>query len=239
MSNIYDLEKILYERNPEFKLIMTECEDAVVEREIIKEVGCKNILELGTAQGAWPAWIHNSINGLKFYLTENFEQSDRYKRAEKYPKDLNHLAANLKRFTNNSMDFKIYDTDYDDIKHEITDIIDYARIDCNTNNMRGIFKYLIQHGSDNLLIVLDDCTPNQAICRLLIIAEFIYSGELKVFWAGHERMAFCRRDFDSTQIINNLWNHNQIINKYFKNAYPWDDFEIAGIPQNYLVTVGK
>lgn len=34
MSNIYDLEKILYERNPEFKLIMTECEDAVVEREI-------------------------------------------------------------------------------------------------------------------------------------------------------------------------------------------------------------
>lgn len=238
-KNIFDLEDKIRKEYPEFKLIMSSAEDAIIEKEIISAVGSKNILELGTATGAWAAWIHNNIPDLKFYLTENFQELSKYTIYEKFPKNIKQLSTNLDEFTNNTIDAKIFDNDYNDIKNEIKDPIDYARVDCNTKNMRDVFQYLINTGSDKLVIVLDDCTPNVAICRLLVLSEFIHTKQLKVLWAGYERMAFCRYEFDSKEIVDKLTYKNKTINRYFETVYTWDDFAIADTPQYYLVTKAK
>lgn len=217
---------------------MSAAEDVLVEKEIIAAVGSKNILELGTATGAWTSWIHKNIDGLKFYLTENFHELSKYTLYEKFPKSIDDLENNLNEFTNNTINATVFEKDYDDIKNQITDSIDYARVDCDTKNMRAVFQHLLDTGSDKLVIVLDDCTPNTAICRLMVISEFVHSKKLKILWAGYERMAFCRYEFDSKDIVDNLTYKNKVIKKYFNTAYPWDDFPIADTPQYYLVTKG-
>lgn len=238
-KNIFRYAKKLKKQYPEFELIMSSPEDAVIEKEIISVVGSKNILELGTATGAWAAWIHNNIKGLKFYLTENFQAWYKYAHYKKFPKNIKKLSTNLNEFTNGTIDFQAFSDDYYDIKHKIKDPIDYARVDCNTKNMRDVFQHLINTGSDKLVIVLDDCTPNVAICRLLVISEFIHTKQLKVLWAGYERMAFCRYEFDSKEIVDKLTHQNEVIKKYFNTVYPWNDFPIADTPQYYLVTMAN
>jgi predicted O-methyltransferase YrrM len=238
-KNIFRYEDKLRKEYPEFKLIMSEAEDAIVEKEIIAAMNSKNILELGTATGAWAAWIHNNIKGLKFYLTENFYELSKYTLYEKFPKNIAELSKNLSAFTNETINFEAFADDYDDIKHKIKDPVDYARVDCNTKNMKQVFEYLLETGSHELIIVLDDCTPNSAICRLLVLSEFIHTNQLKVFWAGKERMAFCRYDYDSKPVIDYLTYKNKTIKRYFETVYPWDDFVIADTPQYYLVTKAK
>ena len=238
-KNIFKYEDKLRKRYPEFKYMMTSAEDVLVEKEIITEIGSKTILELGTATGAWAAWIHNNLDGLKFFLTENFYELLKYNLYEKFPKSVKDLENNLNEFTNHTIDAKVFDKDYNDIKNQIKDPIDYARVDCNTKNMRNVFQHLINTGSDKLVIVLDDCTPNTAICRLMVISEFVHLKKLKILWAGYERMAFCRYEFDSKEIVDKLTYRNKVIKKYFNTVYPWDDFPIADTPQYYLVTKAK
>lgn len=238
-KNIFRYEDKLRKEYPEFKLIMSAAEDALVEKEIIAAMGSKNILELGTATGAWAAWIHNNIPGLKFYLTENFHELSKYTLYEKFPKNIAELSKNLSAFTNETINFEAFADDYDNIKHKIKDPIDYARVDCNTKNMKQVFEYLLHTGSQELVIVLDDCNPNQAICRLLVLSEFIHTKQIKVLWTGKDRMAFCRYDYNSQSLVNYLAFENKILNRYFETVYPWDDFSIADTPQYYLVTKGS
>ena len=237
-KNIFRYEDKLGKENPEFKLIMSSAEDAIVEREILAAMNSKNILELGTATGAWAAWIHNNIKGLKFYLTENFHELSKYTLYEKFPKSIDDLENNLNEFTNNTINATVFEKDYNDIKNQITDSIDYARVDCNTKNMKQVFEHLLETDSNELIIVLDDCNPNQAICRLLVLSEFIHTKQIKVLWTGKDRMAFCRYDYNSKSLVDYLTYKNKVINKYFKIVYTWDDFPIADTPQYYLVTNG-
>lgn len=238
-KNIFKYAEKIAKSNPEFRHIMTATEDVVVEKEIIAAMGSKYILELGTATGAWAAWIHNNVDNCKFYLTENFQELSKYTLFAKFPKNIAQLSNNLSEFTNGTINFEAFADDYFKIKHKIKEPIDYARVDCNTENMRDVFEYLIETGSDKLVIVLDDCTPNVAICRLLVISEFIHAKKLKVLWAGYERMAFCRYEFDNKTFVDNLVFNNKILNTYYSQLFPWDDFPIADTPQYFLVTQGN
>lgn len=222
---------------------MSHPQDAIIERELIKAFRCKTILELGGGSGAWCAWINNQINNLTYYITENFSYVTN-KRLQKFIRESDDIKwpSNATEFNksieilteNNLINYTLFTEDFYDIKHRIPNSIDYARIDCDTKNIRDVIKYLIEHGSENLIIVLDDCRPNAAINRLLTLSEFIHSGELRTIWSGFERMAFCRTSYNSKPIIENIKNGN-ILSTYV-DSYIWDDYKIAREPQWMLIT---
>lgn len=218
---------------------MTNLDDALIEQEIIQESKSKTILELGTGTGAWCAWINAQVPDLTYYMTEDFSYvtNDSLKqyirKSDKivWPTNLEELHKTVNILTDNlSFNHTIFDKDYYFIKHKILDQIDYARIDCDSKHLKEILKYLIQHGSEKLIIAVDDCTPNTAINRLIVLTEFIHSGELKMLWAGKERMAFCRTSYNFNDLVERI-NEKE----YFK-SYVWNNFPIAGKDQFYLVT---
>lgn len=226
-----------------FSNIMSSPQDAIIEREIIKAFRCKTILELGAGTGAWCAWINSQIDNLTYYITEDFsyvtkKNLQKYIRESndiKWPSNPTELNTCIEVLTeNNSINYTLFTEDFYDIKHQIPHLIDYARIDCDTKNMRDTIKYLIEHGSENLIIVLDDCRPNTAIGRLLTLSEFIHSGELRTIWSGFDRMAFCRTSYNSKPVIEKIKNGN-ILSTYV-NSYIWDSYKIAREPQWMLVT---
>jgi len=219
--------------------IMSSVDDALIEREIIKESKSKIILELGAGTGAWCAWINTQVSDLTYYMTEEFSyttverQKQFIRKSDKisWPTNPEELHKTINILTENlPFNYTIFDKDYYFIKHKIVDQIDYARIDCDSNHIKEILKYLIQHGSEKLIITIDDCKPNAAINRLLVLTEFIHSGELKMLWAGKERMSFCRTSCNFNDVVE------RINEKEYFNSYIWDNFPIAGKDQFYLVT---
>ena len=222
--------------------IQSELADTLVELEIYKYFSPSSVWEFGTGTGSW-AIIMNYLGGhsAKFSLTENFtfitlEHLSKYKTAGQFwPESIKELAdhldaSNLKLGMH--MDYELYDKD---ICHFLTDIktpFEFVRIDCDLEMPHETIEYIIEHSTDNLVIISDDIEPNGCLNRLMLLQEQVAKGKLRIFWAGKCTAAWCKPNVDMEPFFNNM----KMYHTAFKEMFILAEYKSFGLPQQHLVT---
>jgi hypothetical protein len=91
--------------------------------------------------------------------------------------------------------------DEKEIHNKLDELIDVIRIDVDVADPDSTMKWILDNGSNNLIVIVDDTVE---ISRVMMMQEQIELGNLKLLWWGINSAAWCRTDLNSDNILNSI-----------------------------------
>lgn len=222
--------------------IQSSLNDTLVEFVIYNYFKPQSVWEFGAGTGSW-AIVMNYLgtHPAVFSMTENFafitvEHLKKYKTKNQFwPCNLQELTSHIDQSNwqlGVSMDYQIYTTDVCHFLNTIDTPFDLVRIDCDLEMPYETIDYILDHSSNNLIIISDDVAPNVCLNRLMMLQEQVAKGKLKIFWTGESSAAWCKPDMD----IGPFLEHMKIYKAGFKEMFVLDNYKFFGIQQQHLIT---
>lgn len=222
--------------------IQSSLNDTLVEFAIYDYFKPHFVWEFGAGTGSWPIVMNYlGTHSAKFFMTEDFsfstvEHLKKYRTKNQYwPSNLQELTAHIDKSNSLlgvNMDYEIYTTD---VCHFLTSIdtpFDLVRIDCDLEMPYETIEYILDHSSDNLVIISDDVAPHDCLNRLMLLQEQVAKGKLQIFWTGDCSAAWCKPTIDTRPFLE----HMKIYKSGLNEMFVLDNYKFFGMQQRHLIT---
>ena len=210
--------------------------DNLIESRIIKAISAKEIWEIGAGTGSWCMMMDhcNRPNKINFHMVENFEYTASNFKPDFFwpntPKEFTDYVDQTQQDLNQEpINTKYYFVDEQEIHSKLTESIDLVRIDIDPVNPEATMKWILDNGSDNLVVIVDDTVE---ISRVMMMQEQIELGNLKLLWWGINSAAWCHPNINSTEIFEKIMESPV---EHFKQLHV-DNKKFMGRTNEFLVT---
>lgn len=211
---------------------MANAHDTAIQVALMDVAESASVCELGAGTGNWSGIVSRNLckQDVKFTLVENFSQAEMYKDIG-FPQNCNELSTHMNQF---NIKFDIIEADVDDLP-ELDKTVDVMRIDCDGDYIK-LTNWILENGSEKLIVFVDDVRPNVRVDRLLMMHELVRQNKLEFLWAGYEEAAWCKPNaIDKKGVVDLLRNT-------YPGNYDYDYIHLAhrhnlfGLDMTYIIT---
>ena len=202
----YDQEKIW--KFSKLHKIMSWPHDNLIEYLIIKSVSPNTIWEIGAGTGNWCMLMDHMLrpDKVNFHMVEDFKWNSLNLKFDYFwprtPKEFTeNIESTQSALNQDKINSTYYFVDEKEIHNKLDELIDVIRIDVDVADPDSTMKWILDNGSKNLIVIVDDTVE---ISRVMMMQEQIELGNLKLLWWGINSAAWCRTDLNSDDILNSI-----------------------------------
>ena len=233
-THIKELEQF-HKQYPSMSLV----DDLLIETLICIIMKPSQVWELGAGNGNWCSLMNHCSrpNNTEFTLVENFTLAKiNDVKAAFWRKHHPYQFTTQEELISHMSNFDIktnYFSEVKDLPTYIDKKIDIVRIDLDYPgpDQQKLANWILDNGSDNLVVIADDTLTNKCFHRFMIMQEQVAKGNLRLFWIGRDTSAWCRPKVD----IEPFFHFASKFKNYYGSMKFNRPYTFFGYNQKYLI----